>query len=65
MRKPHALKKGDKVAVISLSSGILGEESCAHQLNLGTKRLEELGLEAVFMTNTLKGADYLRDYPEA
>ena len=65
MRKPHALKKGDKAAVISLSSGILGEESCAHQLNLGTKRLEELGLEAVFMTNTLKGTEYLRDHLEA
>lgn len=48
MRKPQALKTGDKVAIVSLSSGILGEESCLHQLNLGKKRLRELGLEPVF-----------------
>lgn len=65
MRKPHLLKKGDKVAVVSLSSGILGEESCLHQLNLGKKRLREMGLEPVFMTNTLKGTDYLKNHPEA
>lgn len=65
MRKPTALKIGDKVAIVSLSSGILGEESCAHQLELGKKRLNELGLEPVFMTNSLKGAEYLKDHPEA
>lgn len=65
MRKPDALKTGDKVAIVSLSSGILGEESCAHQLELGKKRLNELGLEPVFMTNTLKGTNYLRNHPEA
>lgn len=65
MRKPTALKTGDKVAIVSLSSGILGEESCAHQLELGKKRLNELGLEPVFMTNSLKGAEYLKDHPEA
>ncbi|MBT2731148.1 S66 peptidase family protein [Carnobacterium sp. ISL-102] len=65
MRKSQALKTGDKVAIVSLSSGILGEESCLHQLNLGKKRLRELGLEPVFMTNTLKGTEYLKNHPEA
>lgn len=65
MIKPYSLKNGDKVAIVSLSSGILGEESCAHQLELGGKRLEALGLKPVLMTNTLKGVDYLRDHPKA
>lgn len=65
MIKPYSLKNGDRVAIVSLSSGILGEESCAHQLDLGKKRLKALGLVPVFMPNALKGADYLRNQPEA
>lgn len=63
--KPKALKPGDKVAIVSLSSGILGEEYCKHELELGIKRLQEFGLTPVFMTNTLKGRNYLNDHPEA
>lgn len=65
MIKPYSLKNGDRVAIVSLSSGILGEESCADQLDLGKKRLKALGLVPVFMPNALKGADYLRNHPEA
>lgn len=59
------LKKGDKVAIVSLSSGILGEPFIKHELDLGIKRLEELGLVPVFMDNTLKGLDYIRDNPKS
>ena len=65
MKKPNALKKGDKVAIVSLSSGILGEDFCSHQLELGKKRLMTLGLVPVFMRNSLKGIDYLKQHPEA
>ena len=65
MIKPYALKNGDRVAIVSLSSGILGEETCAHQLELGKKRLKSLGLKPVFMPNALKGLDYLNKHPEA
>ncbi|SEL22332.1 Muramoyltetrapeptide carboxypeptidase LdcA (peptidoglycan recycling) [Carnobacterium iners] len=65
MIKPTALKKGDCVAVLSLSSGILGEDFCSHQLELGKKRLKSMGLKPVFMPNTLKGLDYLKNHPEA
>ncbi|MGL5440148.1 MAG: S66 family peptidase [Filifactoraceae bacterium] len=58
------LNKGDKVAVVSLSRGILGEDFCKHQLELGIKRLYDLGLEPVFMENTLKGLEYLNNHPE-
>jgi len=65
MTKPHSLDIGDKVAIVSLSSGALGENFAAHELELGKKRLEELGLEPVFMPNALKGIKYLSEHPEA
>ena len=65
MNKPHALEKGDKVAIVSLSSGILGESFCKHQVKLGVKRLEELGLQPVFMPNALKGMEYIKQNPKA
>ena len=65
MLKPKALKKGDQVGIVSLSSGILGEVWNKHSLTLGIKRLESFGLTPVFMKNSLKGADYLRNHPEA
>ncbi len=62
--KPNRLKKGDKVAIVSLSSGILGEDFAKHELELGIKRLEEFSLIPVFMDNSLKGMTYLKDHPE-
>lgn len=59
------LKKGDKVAIVSLSSGILGEQYVAHELELGVKRLKQLGLVPVFMNNSLKGVNFLKNHPEA
>lgn len=55
MVKAKRLQKGDKVAIVSLSSGILGEELVKLNLDLGTKGLKEFGLEPVFMLNSLKG----------
>jgi muramoyltetrapeptide carboxypeptidase LdcA involved in peptidoglycan recycling len=63
MIKPKQLNKGDKIAIVSLSSGILGEFNVRHQLELGIKRLEELGLEPVFMPNSLKGLDFVKNNP--
>ncbi len=65
MIKPKKLKKGDKVAVVSLSSGMLGEDYCKHYLGIGVKRLEAFGLSVVFMPNSLKGVKYLEEHPEA
>lgn len=64
MQKPNPLKRGDKVAIVSLSSGMLGEKSCSHNLEIGIRRLKEFGLEPVFMPNALKGRDYLNRYPQ-
>ncbi|VWL85558.1 S66 family peptidase [Oceanivirga miroungae] len=57
------LNKGDKIAIVSLSSGILGESFCSHQVDLAKKRLEELGLIPVFMPNSLKGIKELEANP--
>ena len=65
MIKPNALKKGDKIAIVSLSSGMLGEDFCSHQKDIGIKRLKNMGLKPIFMPNALKGIDYLRNHPEA
>ena len=35
MNKSKALKSGDKVAIVSLSSGMLGEEFCSHNIAIG------------------------------
>ena len=65
MIKPERLRKGDKVAIVSLSSGMLGEKEFLHKYELGKKRLEEkFGLEVVAMPNALKGIDYLYEHPE-
>ena len=64
MVKPERLKKGDKIAIVSLSRGLLGMPFCKHELDLGIKRLKELGLEPVIMPNALKDMDYLENHPE-
>ncbi len=65
MIKPSSLKKGDHIAIVSLSSGMLGEDYCRHYIELGKKRLQQIGLNAVFMPNALKGVNYLKDNPAA
>lgn len=64
MLKPKALKKGDRVAVVSLSRGLLGMPFCKHELELAIKRLQEYGLELVVMPNSLKDMKYLEEHPE-
>ena len=65
MKKPKRLKKGDKVAIVSLSSGIAGDKVFAHRYELGKKRLEEdFGLKVVTMPNALLGSDKVYLNPE-
>ena len=63
--KPPHLHKGDQVAIVSLSAGTLGEDFASHQRKLGVHRLQQLGLQPVFMPNALKGIDYLKQHPQA
>lgn len=66
MIKPQRLRRGDKVAIVSLSRGMLGESMFLHKFHIAKERLEEdYGLEVVAMPNALKGMDYLYRHPEA
>ena len=64
MIAPEVLKTGGRAAIVSLSSGILGDDSCKQYIDIGVRRLKEFGLEAVFMPNALKGSEYLDKHPE-
>ena len=64
MIKPEPLKRGDKIAIVSLSRGLLGMPFCKHELEIGIKRLKEFGLEPVIMPNALKDLKYLEEHPE-
>ena len=39
MQKPRHLEKGGCVAIVSLSSGILGEDWAIHKLHIARERL--------------------------
>lgn len=63
---PEKIRKGDTVAIVSLSSGIGGDKEFIHRYEVGKKRLEDVfGLNVVAMPNALKGSAYLSKHPEA
>ncbi|MHC5373881.1 S66 family peptidase [Enterococcus sp. LJL120] len=64
MRKPQRLKQGDRIAIVSLSFGILGEPEAAQRVAIATKRLKQFGLEPIFMEHALKGIDFIQAHPE-
>lgn len=53
------------VAIVSLSSGVLGEDFVKHEVEIGVKRLEAFGLNVEFMPNALKGMEYIKNHPDA
>ncbi|MDO5325993.1 MAG: LD-carboxypeptidase [Clostridia bacterium] len=52
------------VAIVSLSSGIIGESFVQHEVELGVKRLETMGLNIRFMPHARHGLAYVKDHPE-
>ena len=66
MIKPEMLKRGDKIAVVSLSWGGLGDKELIHKYYIAKQRLEnDFGLQVVAMPNALKGSQYIYEHPEA
>lgn len=53
-----------KIAIVSLSSGILGEEFAKHEVEIGIKRLEEYGLEIKMMSHAQSGIEYVKNHPK-
>jgi muramoyltetrapeptide carboxypeptidase LdcA involved in peptidoglycan recycling len=63
---PEHLKPGDKVAAVSLSSGMGGEERFRPRYEIGKKQFEEtFGVQVVEMPNALKGIDFIYNNPQA
>ena len=52
------------IAVVSLSRGIIGEPFIQFQVEIGLRRLRELGLNVKFMPHALKGLEYVKAHPE-
>ena len=52
------------VAIVSLSSGIIGEPFAQFEVEIGLRRMKEMGLNVKFMPHACKGIDYVRDHPE-
>lgn len=51
------------VAIVSLSRGTIGEEFVRHEVELGVRRLEGMGLNVRFMPHALKGIEYVESHP--
>lgn len=52
------------IGLLTLSSGILGEEFVKHEYDLGINRLNEYNMKVKVMPNALKGMIYLKDNPQ-
>lgn len=52
------------VGIVSLSSGIIGENFIRFETEIGLRRLREYGLAVKFMPNARKGLDYIKEHPE-
>ena len=52
------------VAIVSLSSGIIGEPFVRFEVEIGLRRLQEYGLNVKFMPNACKGLEYVKAHPE-
>lgn len=52
------------ISIVSLSCGIAGEPFVRFELDIGLKRLKELGLNVRFMPNALKGMEFVKAHPE-
>ncbi len=53
------------IEIVSLSSGVIGESFVSHEVELGVRRLEDLGLRVRFAEHARMGIAYIKDHPEA
>ena len=51
------------VAIVSLSSGTIGEDFVKHEVDIGMKRLHDLGITVKWMPHALKGIEYVKNHP--
>lgn len=63
--KPQRLKKGDRIAALSLSSGMAGDNAIRWRYNQGKQQLAEWGFEVVEPDLTLAGSSAVYQDPKA
>jgi len=44
------------IGIVSLSSGIIGEDFVKHEVDLGVQRLKDLGLNPIFLPHSQKAS---------
>ena len=52
------------IGIVSLSSGILGEDFIKHEVEIGLRRLREYGAAVKFLPHAREGLDYVKAHPE-
>lgn len=53
-----------KLGIVSLSSGIIGENFIKHELDIGLKRLKQYDIEVEFLPHALKGVEFIKNHPK-
>lgn len=53
-----------KIGIVSLSSGLMGENFIKHELHIGFGRLKHYGIEVEFLPHALKGIEFIKSHPE-
>ena len=63
---PKVLKKGDAIALLSISGGRAGDEDMLSRYETGKERLEKIwGVHVITTPNALTGSKFLYEHPEA
>ena len=52
------------IAVVCLSWGIIGEPDAQFEVEIGLRRMKELGLHVEFMPHAMKGLEYVKEHPD-
>ena len=63
MIKPNKLQKGDTIAIVSLSRGLLGNPKLKHEVDIAIKRLEDYGFDVKIMPNAMASSEYFNAVP--
>ena len=61
---PQKNRKIRNIAIVSLSSGIIGEPFVQFETEIGDRRLKELGLNVRYMPHARMGLEYVSNHPE-
>ena len=52
------------IAIVSLSSGTIGEDFARHEVEIGLRRLNEYGLNVRMMPHAQSGIEYVKNHPK-